>query len=53
MVSICAHVPMSLRARTSVPNDRSGIALLKRCGPYNFEMLTGILGDEQIWSVVW
>ena len=24
MVSICAHVPMSPRARTSVPDDRSG-----------------------------
>ena len=25
MVSICAHVPMSLWARTSVPDDRSEI----------------------------
>ena len=26
MIIICAHVPMSLRARTSVPDDRSEIA---------------------------
>ena len=30
MVSICAHVPMSLRARTSVPNDRSEIAAVEK-----------------------
>ena len=24
----------------------------ERCGPYSFEMLTGTLGDEQIYSVV-
>ena len=30
MVSICAHVPMSLRARTSVPDDRSGICVIEK-----------------------
>ena len=49
MVSICAHVPMSLRARTSVPDDRSEIkATEKGCGSDSSEMLTGILGDELI-----
>ena len=30
MVSICAHVPMSLRVRTSVPDDRSGIGVTEK-----------------------
>ena len=30
MVSICAHVPMSLRARTSVPDDRSEIGVTEK-----------------------
>ena len=28
------------------------LKLQERCGPGSFEMLTGILGDEQIYSVV-
>ena len=36
MVSICAHVPMTLRARTSVPNDRSGICVAEKVGSLQF-----------------
>ena len=32
MIVICAHVPMSLRARTSVPDLWSGNKVAKRCG---------------------
>ena len=52
MIIICAHVPMSPRARTSVPDEWSAVIQLKRCGLGDSEMLTGILGGEQIYCVV-
>ena len=52
MFIICAHVPMSPRARTSVPDDRSQIKVTEKVCPDSFEMLTGILGGELISSVV-
>ena len=36
MIIICAHVPMSLRARTSVPNDRSEIAAVGKVWFWQF-----------------
>ena len=32
MIVICAHVPMSLRVRTAVPDLWSGNKVVKRCG---------------------
>ena len=50
MVSICAHVPMSLPYGRGPLCQMTGLRLklLKRCGSDSSEMLTGILGDELI-----
>ena len=44
MISICAHVPMSLRARTSVPDPWSVNKGIKRNGYGVMNVLTGITG---------
>ena len=49
---ICTHVPMSPRARTSVSDERSQNKVAVKVWSGFSEMLTGTLGDEQIYSVV-
>ena len=53
MVSICAHVPMSPRARTSVPDDRSGYKGTKKEWTRTiWDADWDLLRDELLWSVV-